>query len=136
MDSEKLLQKTAEFLALSQQTSSQPGDIHKAIYDAKILGLKSATGDPKDAEFDVNSPAADQIFGLFDKFGFKGKAVISVAVDPHQNATVRVLSQPTNPKLNAAISQVFQGPVGMAVKRVAPPAGVVQLENLVTAQNA
>lgn len=118
-------------LKLAQQ-SSQPGDIYKAIYDSKILGLK---GDSDNAEFDINSNAANTIFNIFDAAKFKGKISIDVTVDPKQNAAVKVTTVPPSSRVAAAIQQAFQPGIASAVKKVSPPTQTITIPNVITTQN-
>ena len=126
-----LVEASQKFLALAQNYSAQAGDIRKAIADSGVLGL---TGSPPNETFDVNSKAADVIFGLMDKFGYRGKVFISVKVVPAGQVDLIVESQ--DPKLSVAIKQSFAASVAAAAKKAGTPAEEVLLKNLVVAQNA
>ena len=118
-----------ELMSFGQTTTSaQAGDIRQAIVNAGVLGLT------QDEKFDVNSKAADIIFGLMDKFGYRGKLFISVKMTPKQQVDLIVESQ--KPELSAAIKQQFAGPVAAAAKKAGAPAEDILLKNLVMAQNA
>lgn len=129
-----LSQATSQYLLVSraQQTSTQAGDIYKAIFDSKVLGL---TGTADNATFDVNSKAADVIFNTMDKFNFQGELHISVTVDNKGTSTISVATKPNSAKLAEAISKAFSAGVQAAVKKVAAPAASVTVSNIVTAKN-
>ena len=130
-----LSQASDKFLSIctAQQQSSQPGDIYKAIFDSKVFGLK---GSDREAEFDVNSKAADVIFNTMDTYKFKGEVSISVNVDNKGTSSLTVTCSPASPKLADAINKAFSAGVQAAVKKVAPPANTVTLPNVVVAKNA
>lgn len=129
-----VLEKATEFdlMVTAQATATaQPGDIRKAIADSGVLGL---VGDPPNEKFDVNSKAGDVIFGLMDKFGYRGQVLISVKVTAAGQVDLIVESKDV--KLSAAIKQAFAGPVAAAAKKAGKPAEDLVLKNLVMAQNA
>lgn len=127
-----LVEASEKFLKIvAQTTSAQAADIRKAIADAGVLGL---VGEPPNEAFDVNSKAADVIFGLMDKFGYRGKVFISVKVTAAGQVDLIVESQ--DPKLSAAVKQAFAVSVAAAAKKAGLPADEVLLKNLVMAQNA
>lgn len=138
MKSVQLIAEAADkLLKYAQQHSQslQPGDVHKALFDSKVLGLVGP--EPKQAQFDLNGPVADFIFGLMDKFSYKGSVALSVKVTSKGGVDVMVESQ--NPKLSAALKQAFLPKVTQAVKPVlskALPAEDIVLSKLVVAQNA
>lgn len=126
---DKILQasKVYQMYCEAQTTSSQPGDIQKAIHDSGVLGLKGET-------FDVNSKAADLIFGLMDKFGYKGSVSISPKVTAKGQVDLVVSSG--DAKLSAEIRSTFLAGVTAAVRKISPPASDIVLKDLVVAKNA
>ena len=110
---EKLAGIVDRWVKNSQQMNqtSQKGDFYKALFDSNILGL---VGSPNQAEFDVNSKAADKIFGLMDKSNFKGQINLGVSVDNKGVANLVVSSSPVNPSLATAVKGVF-GPTVSAI---------------------
>jgi hypothetical protein len=133
----KLLAATTQFEQLvshGQQASAQAGDIYDALVAAGNLGLKRG-GDG--VVWDVNSPTADAIFGLFEKMRFKGTANVSVSVDPRKKATVSVQTAPTNPNVSSALARMLTPSVQAAVMKMTnAPTDVVTATNIITAQNA
>lgn len=131
---DRLLVKIAEqWLKISQTTGGQPADFKKAL--APLFGL---IGDGQgNYTFDVNSKAADTIFGLMDKFGYKGKVDIYVKVSTTRQSEVIVKSM--NPKLSEAIKGAFQNGTAAAIKNVPAPGSDLLIDTsgpIVTAQNA
>ena len=132
--------KFAYLVSLAQQ-SSQLGELYIALVDKGNLGLKYVGGRPKgnevpEVEWDLNSPTANTIFGLFDKAGFKGTATVSVVVDPNQQAAVKVQTMPANTNLASAISKALTPNVSGAVASVPAPSQTLTVPDVITAQNA
>lgn len=124
---DKLTLAVKKFYKWAQTVSTQRGDIYKAIVDSKVLGHNGET-------WDVNSKAADIIFGLMEKHGYSGKLVISVVYTAKGAVDLLVVSG--NSKLSAAVKQAFLGAVTKVVKSLPAPMEDVKVPDVVTAQNA
>lgn len=122
---ELLVEASEKFykLVTAQTASGQPGDYKKAL--APVFGL--AGDGAGNYSFDVNSKAADTIFGLMDKFSYKGKVEIYVKVSASKTCDVVVKSN--NSKLSDAIKQAFAGATTAAIKAVPAPAGDLVLDS-------
>ena len=132
---EKLAGIVDRWVKNSQQMNqtSQKGDFYKALFDSNILGL---VGSPNQAEFDVNSKAADKIFGLMDKSNFKGQINLGLSLDNKGVANLVVSSSPVNPSLATAVKGVFGPTVSAILKKLPPPAEPIFISDIVVAKNA
>ena len=115
------------------QSSTQKGDMIAAIIKSGILGIKGEVGNE---QFDVNSPAANIIFGIFEKANFSGVANLSVTMDINKNITLTVVTNPNSQQVAAAIQNAFQSKLAAVLKRLPPPSETLIAQNIVTAQTA
>lgn len=119
------------FVRKAQETSAQPADIKAVV--ANALGLVKNGSDYK---FDVNSNAANIIFGIIDANEYKGKVNIDLSVDAKKSGVLNVICDPANGKITAAVSAKLTPSVNAALKKLsAAPAETLTIKEIVSAWN-
>lgn len=119
-EADLLLNLSKNFLKLAQETSIQEGEIYAALE-------KSGKFDIKNGEFNLNGPVADKIFGVMEKFDFKGIVKFHAVMDTNKAVDLLVVSEPKNDKLNQTLKNMFLSDVksALAVLKGAPAEKIV-----------